>query len=335
MTQVGRIHWSGPFSPALTLLCGQAFRWRELDEQDVWVGVAGGAAWLLRLEGKALVWSCGAQRVRGMEPGVWLERYLRLDEPMDDLSGEWRVTRGDLLDRSLQSLSGLRLLRQEPFECTVSYMFAQGLSVTVISQAVEKLCRAFGDSLPPPPGVSGTPFHDFPDAKTLASLSPVRLKPFVNNYQARGERILRLASAVDSGALDLGRLVSAPLGEAREALMALDGIGPKIADCILLFSIDQPSAFPLDRWVLRALALHGSFRRPLQGFRGTLPLKRYLALAGAARERFGPRCGLAGEYLFLYLRIQEDRILRRRLFPRDPEAGPAKPPVRKKKGTSR
>jgi N-glycosylase/DNA lyase len=149
----------------------------------------------------------------------------------------------------------------------------------------------------------------------LAALDAARLKPFVNNYQARGERILRVAAAVDSGALDLERLSSTPLQEAREALMALDGVGPKIADCILLFSMEQSSAFPLDRWVIRALGLHGSFQKPLQGFKGALPLKRYLALAEAAQGRFGPRCGLAGEYLFLYLRVQEDISLRRRLFP--------------------
>ena len=319
MTQVGRLRWRGVFSPAFTLLCGQAFRWKENGDGRSWVGVAGGAAWLLSLKGNALEWSCGAKKVRGEEPGVWLHRYLRLDESMEGLGKEWGASRGDLLDRSFKALPGLRLLRQEPFECTVSYMFAQGLSVSVISQAVEKLCRAFGRPLPPPPGVQGEPFHDFPDPKVLASLDAARLKPFVNNYQARGERILRVAAAVDSGALRLERLASAPLLEAREALMVLDGIGPKIADCILLFSMEQSSAFPLDRWVIRALGLHGSFRKPLQGFKGVLPLKRYLALAEAAHGRFGPRCGLAGEYMFLYLRVQEDPSLRRRLFPGEAE----------------
>jgi N-glycosylase/DNA lyase len=288
----------------------------------MWTGVAGGASWLLTLKGNRLEWACGAQKVRGMDPGAWLHRYLRLDESMKGVAQEWGSSQGDLLDQSYKALEGLRLLRQEPFECTVSYMFAQGLSVAVISQAVEKLCHAFGRSLPPPPGVSGVSFHDFPDSKTLASLDAAQLKPFVNNYHARGERILRVAAAVDSGVLKLERLSTAPLMEAREALMALDGIGPKIADCILLFSLEQPSAFPLDRWVIRALGLHGSFRKPLQGFHGTLPLKRYLLLADAAHKRFGDRCGLAGEYMFLFLRVQDDPALRRRLFPETAEPHP-------------
>jgi N-glycosylase/DNA lyase len=194
-------------------------------------------------------------------------------------------------------------------------MFAQGLSVAVISNAVEKLCAAFGRSLPAPAGCSNLSFHDFPDSLTLATLDAGRLRPYVNNYFARGERILHLAAAVDSGALVLDRLRFVPLAEAREALMALDGIGPKIADCILLFSLSQPSAFPLDRWVLRALAQHSDFRQTLRGVKDTLDQKRYLVLAKAAAERFGPRCGLAGEYLFLHLRLQEDLALRKRLFP--------------------
>lgn len=312
MPSRGVLHPVGPFSPALTLLCGQAFRWRE-DGEGAWAGVAGGTAWRLTRDGGVLRWSCGAERVRGEAPGPWLERYLGLRETPPDPAAEWAVAPGDLLDRALRSLPGLRILRQEPFECAVSYLFAQGLSVAVISRAVEKLCRAFGASLPPPPGAPPAAFHDFPSPSTLAALDPDGFRPYANNYRARGERVLRLASAVDSGLIDLSRLSRAPLHEAREALMGLEGIGPKIADCILLFSLGQNAAFPLDRWVLRALREHGSFKKPLRGYHGALGLRRYLALSEAARQKFGERCGWAGEYLFLYLRVREEDRLRRRL----------------------
>jgi N-glycosylase/DNA lyase len=233
---------------------------------------------------------------------------------MEGLDVEFSVAgEGGVLAESLRCLKGLRLLRQEPFECAVSYMFAQGLSVSVISQAVAKFCRAFGRELE-------DGHHAFPEPSDLVHVPVDGLRPYVNNYRARGERIQGLAALVDSGSLRLDALAAAPFGEARAALMALDGIGPKIADCILLFSLDHLSAFPVDRWVLRALGRHyPTVRRRLGGRKGDRreapTARQYAHLVAFARRKFGERCGLASEYLFLFLRMMEERTLRERLEP--------------------
>ncbi len=303
--------------------------------------MAGGAGWILRQDAGGIHWTCGADRVRGEEPGEWLSRYLRLDDPLEKLEAEFGEE--PVMRESLRALPGLRLIRQEPFECAVSFMFAQGLSVSVITQALEKFCGAFGRKIPAPREGLGS-WVDFPEPADLAGLRPETLRPFVNNYRARGERVLKVAEAVTAGKLDLPGLRKAPFLDARRALLDLEGIGPKIADCILLFSLDHLSAFPLDRWVLRALARH---YRPVRRWAGPkrgeaereAPTRvQYAKLTTFALRRFGPRCGLASEYLFLFLRMREDRRLREKLESYTPGfdpawiAGPPKRAPRRKGG---
>ncbi|HET9870215.1 MAG TPA: DNA glycosylase [bacterium] len=328
MKASGRLAPPAPFSLGLTLLCGQCFRWEGPDAQGVFEGVAGGAFWRLRQDGE-LFWECSASEVRGGEPGVWLVRYLGLDEDLSGWVGEWE--NHSVMEKPLAALRGLRLMRQEPWECLVSYMFAQGLSVKVIRQALRKFCEAVGSPLEGVPGK-----YDFPGADRLAGLSPDVLRPFTNNYRARADRIIRAARSVRAGVISLDHLATLPCDQAREALMGLDGIGPKIADCVLLFSLDQPQAFPLDRWVLRAMRRH--FRSvKLLGNTGEAPTpSQYPKIVAKARRGLGVRCGLVSEYLFLYLRLLEDAPLRRELAPHlsaplPPLPAPGRP--RRKPGT--
>ncbi len=297
-----------PFSLGLTFLCGQCFRWERSDAQAWFQGVAGGVYWRVRQEGKKLYWECSAESARGKPASDWLADYLSLD---DDI-GDWGRTAEShkVLSRPARLLKGLRLLRQDPWECAVSYMFAQGLSVVVIRQAIYKFCKKYGRPVQGAPGQ-----HNFPEPKDLIHLSADFLKPFTNNYRARADRIIRMARAVEAQVIVLDHLRGISCDEAREALMALDGIGPKIADCILLFSLGHASAFPVDRWVLRAMKRHFRSIHLLRPGEEAPTPAQYPKIVQRARKAFGDRCGLASEYLFLYLRLLEDEKLKKELFP--------------------
>jgi N-glycosylase/DNA lyase len=296
------------FSLGLTLLCGQAFRWDGPDSEGGFTGVAGQAYWRLKQEGRRLFWECNSPVVRGKGAENWLAHYLNLDEDLDEWAGSFASH--PVMEFPLKVLKGLRLLRQESWECTISYMFAQGLSVKVIRQALKKFCTEYGRPLE---GAQG--FHAFPEAGAIAVLSPDALRPFTNNYRARADRIIRMARAVEAQVLSLEHLKSIPCDDAREAMMALDGIGPKIADCILLFSMDHPSAFPVDRWVLRAMKRHFRSIKLLGAGEEAPSRAQYLKIVKKARTVFGHHCGVASEYLFLFLRMLEDEKLRLELAP--------------------
>lgn len=253
------------------------------------------------------------RQVRGKEPGAWLARYLGLE---DDLAPAAALFRDHpVLREPWAGLRGLRLMRQEPWECAVSYMFAQGLSVQVIQKAIERFCGRFGEPL------EGVPEgRDFPSPGTLAALTPDQLRAYTNNYRARAQRIILLARVVMAQVLSLEHLSQVPCDDARETLSRLEGIGPKIADCILLFSLGQEDAFPVDRWVLRAMKRY--FPSVRLGGRLEAPTPtQYTRIVRKARKVFGPYSGLASEYLFLYLRLKEDPPLARKLAPFLPLGG--------------
>ncbi len=316
----GFFQLSGPFSLGLTLLCGQCFRWEGPDARGWFQGVAGDALWRLKQEGDRLSWECSRKEIRALPAADWLFRYLGLD---DELEPWIRTMEADpILGTPVRVLRGLRLVRQEPWECTLSYMYAQGLSVKVIRRALSKFCTQYGKP------IQGAPlFHAFPEPGVLAGLSPDSLRPFTNNYRARADRIIRMARAVEARVISLEHLKGIPCDEAREALMVLDGIGPKIADCILLFSLDHSSAFPVDRWVLRAMKRHYRSVKLLGAGNEAPTRQQYLKIVRKARHHFGNRCGIASEYLFLFLRLLEDEKLRKELSPfcqtLDPYSNPA------------
>jgi len=298
-----------PFSLPLTLLCGQCFRWQQDPTRPEWFqGVAGQVYWELNQNGDQLSWKCSSSEVRGMEASLWLSYYLGFEDELASWTQAFEDS--EVLGKPIKVLKGLRLIRQEPWECTASYMFAQGLSVKVIRHAIGKFCVKFGNPIPDAAG-----YFAFPEPAAIAQLSPDQLKPFTNNYRARADRLIRAARVVEAQVLILGHFKNIPCDDAREALMVLDGIGPKIADCILLFSMDHYSAFPVDRWVLRAMKRYYRSVKLLGGGNEAPTRTQYVKIVQKARKFLGPRCGVASEYLFLFLRLLDDAKLRDELKP--------------------
>ncbi len=302
----GVLYPNGSFDLTLTLLCGQCFRWKRSSSPEWFEGVAGGAFWRIRQDGPKILWECSSSWVRGSQPSDWISEYLNLGQDLAEFEAGFQDH--PILAEPIRLLRGLRLMKQEPWECAVSYLFAQSLSVKVIRKALENFCNRFGEE------VAGAPGHRaFPEPGLISRLNPADLRPFANNNRARAERIVKLARSQEAGVVSLPFLRTIDCDEARQALMALEGIGPKIADCILLFSLDHGSAFPLDRWVLRAMKEHFPSVRFL-GRVGINPTpSQYPQMVKRARAAFGPWCGLASEYLFLYFRLLEGQGLQSEL----------------------
>lgn len=272
---------------------------------DRFAGIAGDAGWILRQRGDILDWQCSHSTVRGRSSASWLKDYLRLGDEINMWVKEFGSN--PLMKDSLKELSGMYLIRQEPFECSISYLFAQGLSVKVIQHAVNKLCEKYGNAIQDlPKDFPASMACSFPSLEKLASLTPGRLKPYSNNYTARAERIIRLSRSIITGAFDFTALRKLSCDEARVELMTKEGVGPKIADCILLFSLDHLSAFPLDRWVYRAMRDHFGFHTRTGKDKDAPTPALYREMTAYARKEFGARCGVASEYLFLYLRSRSE-----------------------------
>jgi N-glycosylase/DNA lyase len=183
---------------------------------------------------------------------------------------------------------GLRLLRQEPWECLASFICSSTKQIVQIEQIVGLLCRRFGQPLPVPPGMDEA--WAFPTAARLAAASETELRACKLGFRA--PYLLGAARKITAGEVDLSILGERPLEEARAALLTLPGVGIKIADCVLLFAYGFQQAFPVDVWIIKALQqLYFPNRRP------KLPRLRHFS-----QTHFGPYSGYAQQYLFHYMR---------------------------------
>ncbi len=270
---------------AATLTSGQAFRWDWRPPH--WVGVIGSNWVRLRHNPGSLT----AETAQPVPNWHWLSHYLQLDVDLGQVISSFPDD--PPVRAALAARRGLRLLRQDPWECLASFILSSTKQIVQIRQIVSTLCECFGEPLAVPFG--SPPAFAFPPPTRLAAATESDLRACKMGFRA--PYLLQTAALVAGGGCDLARLHHLPLDAARAELMRLPGVGRKIADCVLLFAYGFETAFPVDVWVMRAL-------RQLYFPRRRVSTKR-LHRFGA--DHFGPRAGYAQQYLFPYMRVTRVR----------------------------
>ena len=273
---------------AATLASGQAFRWKKCG--DAWEGTVG-ARWVrLQQTTDGL-----AVETAGTATGAdwqWLARYLQTDV---DLAAVARTFPDDEpMRRAVASCPGLRLLRQEPWECLASFILSSTKQIVQIQQIIALLCARFGEPLVVPPGHE--PAFAFPTVERLARCSESDLRACKMGFRA--PNLLRTAKMIAAGEVNLPSLHTRTVGEALHELLKFPGVGPKIANCVLLFAYGFPQAFPVDVWIMKAL-------RELYFPKRRVSEKR---IARFAATHFGPHAGYAQQYLFHYMRTGRKEV---------------------------
>lgn len=226
------------FDLALTLDCGQAFRWKE-DENGCWSGVAFGKFIRILQKDDEL---CFFGATREDFYGIWL--------PYFDLERDYeRLCEGFCEDISMKeavtSYPGIRILHQEPWEALCSFIISQNNNIPRIKGIIERLCQSFGEKLP-----CGE--YTFPTAQRLSELSVEELATIRAGFRAK--YILDAAKKTACGEVKLDLLSSMPIEQARQELLKIKGVGNKVAECTLLYGCGRMEAFPEDVWVKRVMA---------------------------------------------------------------------------------
>lgn len=171
------------------------------------------------------------------------------------------------LTRAAAFSSGVRLLRQDPFEMLITFILSQRKNIPAIKKGVESLCRCFGQPL----AGDGAGFWAFPTAGALAAAPLEALRGCALGYRA--PYVQAAAAMVAEGRLNLGALAALPNNELLAALMAVPGVGVKVANCVLLFGYHRIDAFPVDVWIQRIIdeEYGGVFSpEPYRGFEGII-----------------------------------------------------------------
>jgi N-glycosylase/DNA lyase len=285
---------------AATLDSGQVFRWRQVENS--WHGVVGGNFVKLAQIPDGI----RAETFPAVEKWDWLREFLQPE--LDFVAVLNSFPDDEPMRNAVAACRGLRLLRQEPWECLASFICSSTKQIVQIRQIVEMLCQKFGDPIEhrggpaerrKQPRDSGflpkaaTPaLFAFPSPQKIAAATEAELRECKMGFRAPS--LLNAAREVAGGCCDLEKIRKMDYATARAELMKLRGVGEKIADCVLLFAYGFDGAFPVDVWVERALQnLYFSRRRASE--------KR---LRKFAATYFGPHAGYAQQYLFHYMRTK-------------------------------
>ncbi len=285
-----------PFSLEHTLDCGQLFRWEKLG--DWWYGVVADHVVKIKQSGERLIFQVFPETTNQK----FIENYLRLDDDVPSILSQ--IKKDEHIRKAINLFYGLRLSRQEPWECLISYICATYKNIPAIKKMVNSISRKFGEKLT----FDGYDFYTFPKPSDLAQACPKDLRSCGLGFRA--ERALETARLVDSGEFFLESLRNMDYGAARREVLGLPGVGPKVADCVLLFSLEKLEAFPIDVWMKRAAttiyASHfdSSFIKRVAS-KSSLTPKEYETIGSFGREYFGRYAGYAQEYLFHFLRTRQ------------------------------
>jgi N-glycosylase/DNA lyase len=269
---------------AATLDSGQVFRWKKIENS--WHGVIGKNFVQLSQTENGI----HAATAAPVDDWNFLREFLQTEM---DLAAVLKTFPDDEpMRRAVAACRGLRLLRQDPWECLASFILSSTKQIVQIRQIVALLCERFGERLAPQPPINNELFYFFPTPQRLAAATEAELRDCKMGFRAPS--LLNAARQIADGTFDLEKIRALNYAAARAELTTLRGVGGKIADCVLLFGYGFDAAFPVDVWIERALQeLYFSSRRASE--------KR---LRHFAATHFGPHAGYAQQYLFHYIRTK-------------------------------
>ena len=283
-----------PVDLEASLLGGQAHRWKR--EGDWYSGVLRGELVLIRQDEQTIEFLSSPSAPQAVVPRI--RDHLRLDDDLPAI--QFEIATDPNVAAQVERYPGLRVLRQDPWECLIAYICSANSNIETIHRNMERISDEFGEPLElPHPNLSDDEGahlsrNTFPKPVDLAEAGEGELRRLKLGFRA--PYVHQAAIAVAEKRLDLDYLLAAPYPEAKAELMALKGIGDKIADCIALMSLEKMQAFPIDVWVRRALA---DWYFPSE----KTPTNR--VLLEWAQDYFGRYAGYANQYLFHGRRLRD------------------------------
>lgn len=261
--------------------CGQCFRWNETDE-NTYIGIAFGKVIEVKLIEKDLyIYNATKEEVEN----IWID-YFDLTRDYGIIKEE--LSKDPLLAEAIEFGEGIRLLKQDPFELIISFIISANNRIPMIKRAIDRISQRWGEKIE----YKGNIYYTFPTIDRLRNATEEELKDCGVGF--RGKYIKATVETLDDNMID--EMLNSNDDQCHKLLQKLSGIGPKVADCIMLFSMEKYSAFPVDVWVKRAMQ-HFYLAPDV-----SLPKIREFA-----RDKFGKYAGFAQQYLFYYAR--ENKII--------------------------
>ena len=263
------------FDLELTLTCGQTFCWNRINGDlygegpDKFYTFRKGKPLIVEQEGDTIIAETDL-------PEEEVKNALSLNHELEDIYATF--PNDGKLEKARSELEGLRIIQDEFFPCLISYLCSPQMQIPRIKQMHNEIAREYGETVEH----AGEELVRFPDMEELSEATESDLRDLGLGYRAK--YVARTIEILQEEGLS----ISSDYKEAREDLKRLYGVGDKVADCVLLFSLEFLEAYPLDTWALKSAEKHYP----------DLHSDDYDEASENLREYFGPYSGYAQEYLF-------------------------------------
>lgn len=269
------------FRPLDTFECGQCFRWNRIQE-DIYIGVVYDKVLEVQLKNQDLY-------IYNITLEDFYYRWVHyFDLQRDYKAIQQQLQLDNILKKAIFHGGGIRILNQDPWETLISFIISSNKNIPHIKIIIERLCKRYGHPLT----YKGNTYYSFPTPEKLSNLTIEEILETKCGYRAKF--IYHAIQRINCEKFDLYGLKKLPTEQARKELLTFYGVGPKIADCILLFSLGKYEAFPTDVWVKRVME-YFYFKKPTS----------MKMIQSYAHEKWGDLAGFAQQYLFHYARNVE------------------------------
>ncbi len=257
-----------------TINSGQVFLWTK--QKEFWYGINGQDILKINNLGKIISYS-----------NKKYDFFRNIDDIKEIIKS---ISKDKTTKIAVKKYLGLRLIRQDPFQCFISFIVSSNSNIQKIKSSLEKISIKFGKKIQ----FDNKEFYMFPEPKKIANATIQEIQNCGVGYRAKF--IIDAAKMVESRQIDFEYLKKSNYQDAKDMILTVPGIGNKVADCILLFSLDKLEAFPLDRWMIRILKKYYLEKFELET--KSITEKQYNTLHEKIVKHFGPYAGYAQQFLF-------------------------------------
>ncbi|MDD4503723.1 MAG: DNA glycosylase [Clostridiaceae bacterium] len=260
--------------------CGQCFRWKR-EENGSYTGIAYGKVLNVKSDYEKGIVILDNTSLKDFQD-IWFD-YFDLERDYGAIKES--LSKDSVLDMAIKYGKGIRILKQEPWELLISYIMSANNSIPMISRSIGLLSEMYGKQV----HYGGKVYYTFPNPEKLSEAGIQGISLCRAGFRCR--YIYQAARMVNSEEIRLEEIAAMDIDTARRSLMKVPGVGPKVADCIMLFAMQKYKAYPVDVWVKRVTEYFFMGRdvkmKEIQQF---------------AEEKFGDMAGFAQEYLFYFAR---------------------------------
>ena len=253
---------------------GQVFLWRK--NGNYWYGINGQD--ILKISNSGSVKSYQNIKTDFFRKRDNIEKIIK------------SISKDSITKKAVKQYTGLRILEQDPFQCLISFIISSNSNIQKIKSSLEKMSKKFGVKVK----FDNQEFFLFPKPEKLANASINEIKSCGVGYRARF--IKEAANRTVLEKINFEYLKKSNYQNAKDEICLIPGVGNKVADCVLLFSLNKLESFPLDRWMIRILEKYYSDKFQLET--KTITEKQYGILHEKIVNHFGPYAGYSQQFLF-------------------------------------